>query len=86
MYHPEQLNIAMIETDVPSTPPQRSACLVKGCPCKDARIVSHRRTAFFAAIARRTGETADRVIPADPDWAFDWVTVDPLDLPDVVAA
>jgi len=44
------------------------ACLVPGCPCKDPRIVSHRRAAFHAALARRTGETADRVIPADPAW------------------
>jgi hypothetical protein len=28
------------------------ACLVAGCPCKDPRIVSHRRAAFFAAVAR----------------------------------
>jgi hypothetical protein len=30
--------------------------------------VSHRRAAFFAALARRNGETADRVIAADPAW------------------
>ncbi len=45
------------------------ACLVAGCTCKDARIVSFRRAAFFAAIARRTGETADRVIAPDPELA-----------------
>jgi hypothetical protein len=39
-----------------------------GCPCKDARIVSHRRAAFLAAVARQTGETADRVIAPDPAW------------------
>ena len=44
------------------------ACLVAGCPCKDPRIVSHRRAAFFAAVARENGETADRTIAADPDW------------------
>ena len=44
------------------------ACLVAGCPCKDPRIVSHRRAAFFAAVAREHGETADRTVAADPDW------------------
>jgi hypothetical protein len=48
--------------------PASGACLVAGCPCKDARIVSHRRVAFFAAMARQRGETADRAIEADPDW------------------
>jgi hypothetical protein len=48
--------------------PSRKACLVSGCPCKDARIVSHRRAAFFAAVARTHGETADRMIAPDPDW------------------
>lgn len=86
MYHPDQFTIAIVESDVPSPPPQRSACLVRGCPCKDARIVSHRRAAFHAAIARRTGETADRVVPADPEWALTWASVDPQDLPGVVAA
>ena len=45
------------------------ACLVAGCPCKDARIVSHRRAAFFASWARDHGETADRVVPPDPRWS-----------------
>jgi hypothetical protein len=49
----------------------RGACLVAGCPCKDARIVSHRRAAFFAAWARDHGETADRVVIADPSWSID---------------
>lgn len=73
MYHPDQFNIVILDppTD-PSPPPMRSACLVEGCPCKDARIVSPRRAAFFAAIARRTGETADRVVPAEASWSFDW--------------
>ena len=44
------------------------ACLVPGCPCKDARIVSHRRAAFYASLARQSGETADRLIDADPTW------------------
>ena len=48
----------------------RPGCLVAGCTCKDARIVSHRRAAFFAAWAKGHGETADRVIDVDPDWSF----------------
>jgi hypothetical protein len=47
----------------------RGACLVAGCPCKDARIVSPRRAAFFAAWARDHGETANRVVePDDATW------------------
>ena len=49
-------------------PTARGGCLVVGCHCKDARIVSHRRAAFFAAVARQAGETADRFIPAEPEW------------------
>ena len=48
--------------------PARRACLVEGCACKDARIVSHRRAAFFAAWARNNGETADRIVEPDPTW------------------
>ena len=51
-----------------STARPRTACLVSGCPCKDARIVSFRRAAFYAAVARDHGETADRSIGADPTW------------------
>ena len=50
------------------TLPSRRACLVDGCSCKDARIISHRRVAYFATQARANGETADRVVPADDDW------------------
>jgi hypothetical protein len=46
----------------------RGACLVSGCTCKDSRIVSYRRAAFFAAVARRSGETADRIIAPEPGW------------------
>jgi hypothetical protein len=48
--------------------PARRACLVAGCTCKDARIVSHRRAAFFASWAKEHGETADRVVELDPTW------------------
>lgn len=46
------------------------ACLVAGCSCKDARIVSHRRAAFFAAWAKDHGETADRVVAVDASWSI----------------
>ena len=44
------------------------ACLVEGCTCKDARIVSTRRAMFFAYVATSRGETADRVVAADAEW------------------
>jgi hypothetical protein len=50
----------------------RRACLVEGCTCKDARIVSHRRAAFFSNWAKSHGETANRVIKADPTWSFNF--------------
>jgi hypothetical protein len=46
----------------------RRACLVNGCSCKDPRIVSPRRAAFFASWAKSHGETADRFIEPDPAW------------------
>jgi hypothetical protein len=46
----------------------RRGCLVEGCPCKDSRIVSQRRAAFFAAWARTRGETADRFITPEAGW------------------
>ena len=52
----------------PGSEAPHGACLVGGCPCKDARIVSHRRAAFFAAVAIEHGETADRTIAPDPAW------------------
>jgi hypothetical protein len=50
------------------------ACLVGGCPCKDPRIVSHRRAAFFAAVAREQGENADRAVAVDPEWRLPTLT------------
>jgi hypothetical protein len=58
-----------VEGDGPGRMP-RSACLVPGCPCKDARIVSRRRAQFFADLARAKGETARRVIRPEPDWVL----------------
>jgi hypothetical protein len=49
---------------------RRSGCLVEGCPCQDARIVSHRRARFFAHLAVANGETALRVIVPEHDWAI----------------
>ncbi len=46
----------------------RRPCLVDGCTCKDARIVSRRRAAYFAARARQTGQTANRVVRGEPGW------------------
>jgi hypothetical protein len=66
MFHPDQ--ITSTEAVALIAPTRTGACLVPGCPCKDARIVSHRRAAFFAAVARRNGETADRSITPDPGW------------------
>jgi hypothetical protein len=47
--------------------PSLGACLVDGCACKDPRIISPRRVAFFARWARDHGETADRQIEPDAD-------------------
>jgi len=49
-------------------PSRPSGCLAPGCPCQDARIVSHRRARFFTHLAVVNGETADRVVPPDLDW------------------
>jgi len=46
----------------------RRRCLAPGCDCMDRRILSQRRARFHAYLARARGETADRVIVADPDW------------------
>jgi hypothetical protein len=53
-----------------TTTPARRACLVDGCTCKDARILSTRRASYFASVAASRGETADRIVPADPTWDF----------------
>jgi hypothetical protein len=58
----ETIDVAAAETRV------RGACFVSGCTCKDARIVSYRRAAFFAAMARRSGQSSDRVVAAELEW------------------
>ena len=62
---PASENIEIVET---TNVPARNACLTAGCSCKDARIVSLRRATFYATVARGSGETADRVVPAEPGW------------------
>ncbi len=57
----------VLATTEPNQEP-RSGCLVTGCPCRDPRIVSHRRAKFFAHLAAAHGETARRIIMAEPDW------------------
>jgi hypothetical protein len=65
MQAPETIEIAEA-TETPAA----SACIVSGCTCKDARIISYRRAAFFAALARRMGQTADRIVAVEPEWRF----------------
>jgi hypothetical protein len=65
MYHP---SVQMVPASSLAMAPARPACLVAGCPCKDARIVSHRRAAFFAALARRRGQTAERIVRPEAAW------------------
>ena len=67
MFHPNQFRTEPIVTIESG---RIGACLVEGCACKDARIVSHRRAAFFAALARQTGQTADRVIAVEDGWSI----------------
>ena len=57
-------------------PSRPSGCLAPGCPCQDARIVSHRRARFFNHLAVVNGETADRVVLAEPGWRLP-TTLDP---------
>ena len=61
------MDITLDRRAIPDQRPVRGGCLVDGCPCKDARIISTRRVAFFAEWARRSGETADRRVEPDTD-------------------
>ena len=78
MQHAATMNEHAIRTREHLMEPRRlraeGACLVAGCPCKDQRIVSHRRAAFFAAVARENGETADRTVAAEADWQIPTLT------------
>jgi hypothetical protein len=66
MFHPNQIRTG--EALALIAPSRSGACLVAGCTCKDARIVSFRRAAFFAAVARQGGETADRLVAPEAGW------------------
>ena len=68
MFHPNQLRTG--EAILIAEPGRTGACLVAGCTCKDARIVSSRRARFFADLARAHGETAMRVIRPEPGWTL----------------
>lgn len=70
MNHPDRIELIILDDPAPPTLPSMRACLVAGCPCKDARLLSRRRVGFFAALARRNGETADRVIGPEAGWAI----------------
>ena len=59
----------------------RGACLISGCSCKDSRIVSHRRAAFFAAMALRSGQTATRVVAVEPTWRIPSTPLPDLESP-----
>jgi hypothetical protein len=48
--------------------PSRRACLVEGCACKDARIISLRRVAYITSRAIENGETANRIVAVEADW------------------
>jgi hypothetical protein len=74
---PASEETAIVET---TNIPARKACLTAGCSCRDARIVSYRRAAFYASVARCSGETADRVVPAEPGWCIPAVVAAGLDL------
>jgi hypothetical protein len=58
-----------IETTATTTP-SRKRCLAPGCPCADGRILSRRHASFFAALATRKGQTANRVVAPEPGWAI----------------
>jgi hypothetical protein len=54
--------------------PLRGGCTAIGCTCNDLRIVSPRRARFYAYRAASRGQTAQRVITADPDWRLPTAT------------
>jgi hypothetical protein len=78
MYHPDQSSVARPVAVAVAVPTRSRGCLVDGCTCKDARIVSSRRAAFFSSVARRNGETADRIIAPDAAWRLPVDTTDDL--------
>ena len=59
------------ETTV-QVPSRTRSCLSPGCGCTDARIVSPRRAAFHATVARANGQTANRRIDPEAGWRLRW--------------
>jgi hypothetical protein len=57
-----------IETTT-TTAPSRKRCLAPGCSCADGRILSRRHASFFAALAARNGQSANRMIAPEPGWS-----------------
>ena len=64
------------QDEATQTKTAKRSCRAEGCSCEDSRIVSRRRAAFHAALARAAGQTADRQIAPDPDWQL---PVDPAE-------
>jgi hypothetical protein len=58
-----------IETTA-ATAPSRKRCLAPGCSCADGRILSRRHASFFAALAARNGQTANRVVTPETGWSI----------------
>jgi hypothetical protein len=66
----------MNESEAPVQVPSRTrSCLRPGCGCTDSRIVSPRRAAFHAAVARVNGQTANRRIDPEPSWRLTATTL-----------
>lgn len=63
----EAINVAQ-EPEGQHDRPVRRGCTATGCTCKDLRIVSQRRAKFYAYQADGRGQTAQRVLAADPNW------------------
>ena len=63
-------------------PSRPSGCLAPGCPCQDARIVSHRRARFFTHLAVANGhfELASVLLDAGADKIAMNTATDPLNI------
>jgi hypothetical protein len=61
-------SIEQVETSTSQSPLSR--CSAAGCPCRDVRIVLRRKAAFFADLAARRGETADRIVLPEAGWSL----------------
>ena len=61
MYYPPGYRPA--SQPAPVITPTVRGCLVEGCSCRDARILSYRKLEFFRALAKQRGQTLERVVP-----------------------